>query len=107
VDGAQKVLIDQGQKNQATKVDSLFKEIPAGDKISLGLNEFNSNLELLRVAAAENAQKNPKGPRVEVEDAMAVTLHKNGIELPDSFFTVAKNFKPKTPPAKEKTEKKN
>jgi hypothetical protein len=35
---------------------------------------------------------------LEVEDAMAVTLKKNGIELPDSFFTVASNFQPKLPP---------
>jgi hypothetical protein len=40
-------------------------------------------------------QKNPKDPRIEVEDAMAATLDKNHIQLPDSFFTVNKNFKPR------------
>jgi hypothetical protein len=29
---------------------------------------------------------------------MAGTLQKNGIELPDSFFTVATGFRPKLPP---------
>jgi hypothetical protein len=48
---------------------------------------------------------------VEVERAMAMTLQENGnrIDLPDSFFTVASNFKPKLPPqnAKDRKEKKN
>ena len=33
-------------------------------------------------------------PRIEVADAMAVTLEANGIKLSDSFFTVMKDFKP-------------
>ena len=42
-------------------------------------------------------------PRLEVEDAMFVTLQKNYIPLPDSFYTVNKNFKPKhLPQSKEK-----
>ena len=32
---------------------------------------------------------------------MAVTLKKNGIELPDSFYTVQRNFPPKLPPQKQ------
>lgn len=106
VDGAQKVLNDEGRSDLAAKVDQLFTEIPSGDKMSLGMVEFESNLALLRLADAENAQKNPKDPRVEVEDAMALTLQKNHIDLPDSFFTVASGFKPKhTPPAKEEKKK--
>jgi hypothetical protein len=37
---------------------------------------------------------------LEVEDALFVTLNKNGIELielPDSFFTVASGFRPNLP----------
>jgi hypothetical protein len=60
--------------------------------------EFETNLALARVADAKRAEKDPKAQRVEVEDAMAVTLQKNHIDLPDSFFTVARNFKPKFPP---------
>jgi hypothetical protein len=107
VDGAQKVLIDQGQKDRAMKVDRQFKEVLAGDKHSLGLVEFERNLDRARVADVKRVIANPNAARIEVEDAMAVTLQKNGIELPDSFFTVAKDFKPKTSPAKEKAAKKN
>ena len=95
IGGAQKVLIDEGRSDLAAQVQKLFTEIPPGDQISLGLNEFESNLELLRIADAKNAAAHPNDPRVEVEDAMAATLHKNHIELPDSFFTVNKNFKPR------------
>jgi len=62
------------------------------------MTEFEINLALLRLADAKNAENNPNDPRVEVEDVMAITLEKNGIKLPDSFCTVAKNFKPKFPP---------
>jgi hypothetical protein len=50
-----------------------------------------------RVTDAKNIEKDPKAQRIEVEDAMAVMLKKNGVELPDSFFTVASGFKPKFP----------
>ena len=98
VDDAQKVLRDEGRSDLAGKMDQLFTEIFAGDKISLGMQEFEDNLALLRVNDAEHAQeKNPKDPRIEVEDVLFITLKKNHIDLPDSFFTVAKNFKPKYP----------
>jgi hypothetical protein len=104
--GAQKVLIDEGRSDLAAQVDKLFTETPAGDEIPLGLNEFESNLDRARVADIQRIQKNPDARRLEVEDAMIVTLRKNGIELPPSFLTVNSGFKPKhTPPAKEKKEK--
>jgi hypothetical protein len=103
--GAQKVLIDEGRSDLAAQVQNLFAKMPAGDQISLGLNEFERNLDLLRVADAKNAAARPNDPRIEVEDAMVVTLKKNNIQLPDSFFGVASNFKPKFPPRSE--DKKN
>jgi hypothetical protein len=36
--------------------------------------------------------------RLEVEDAMIVTLKKNGIDLAPSFLTFASGFRPKYPP---------
>lgn len=102
VQGAEQVLIDEGRTDLQEKVHHLFSTILGHDKMPLGLVEFERNLALLRVADAENAQKNPKDPRVEVEDAMVETLHKNHIDLPDSFFTVNKNFKPKHSPDKKK-----
>ena len=108
VQGAEKVLIAQGKTNLAAQVDQLFTKIPPGDKMPLGMTEFEINLALARVADAKNVIKDPKAQRIEVEDAMFVTLQKNHIELPDSFYTVNSGFKPKhAPPAKEKKEKKN
>ena len=48
-----------------------------------------------RVTDIKNLEKNSDTRRIEVEDAMAVTLKKNGVDLPQSFFTVARDFKPK------------
>jgi len=104
--GAQRGLIDEGKADLAVKVDKLFTDVPAGDKMSLGLNELESNLDRARVADIQRIQKNPEARQLEVEDAMIVTMRKNGIELPPSFLSVAKNFKPKVPPqAKEKKDK--
>jgi hypothetical protein len=96
--GAQKVLIAEGRDDDAAKVNKLFTETLPGDKTTLGLGEFDSNLDRARVVDAQNLVKNPNARRVEVEDAMAVTLKKNGIILPLSFFSVAATFKPKYPP---------
>ncbi len=98
--GAQKVLIDERRDDLAAQIQSLFTKIPPGDSISLGLEEFETNLAQARIFDAETHAKDHNAQRVEVEDAMAITLKKNKIELPDSFFTVARNFKPKHPPQK-------
>jgi hypothetical protein len=47
---------------------------------------------------AKHVIDHPNDPRLEVEDVMGLTLQKNHIELPDSFFTVLSNFRPKFPP---------
>jgi hypothetical protein len=98
--GAENVLTGAGRAADSAKVKHLFTTKDPGDADVVGMVEFERNLALLRVDDARNAVKNPKDPRIEVEDAMAVTLEKNGIKLPDSFFTVNKGFKPKYPPAK-------
>ena len=72
VDGAQKVLKDEGRGDLANKIDALFTEVPAGDKISLRMEEFEDNLAL--VTDAKNVIRDPHAQRLEVEDAMAVTL---------------------------------
>jgi hypothetical protein len=96
--GAEKVLTDEGRSDLAAQVEHLFTTKNPGDADVIGAVEFERNLALARVADAKRAEKDPGAPRVEVEDAMAITLQKNGIELPDSFFTVASNFHPKLPP---------
>ena len=92
--GAQKVLIDEGKSADAAKINKLFTETLPGDKTTVGLGEFDSNLDRARVADAENVVKNPNTQRIEVEDAFGVTMQANGIALPDSFFTVNANFRP-------------
>ena len=102
IDGAEKVLTDEGRPDLAKQVEHLFATKNPGDADTIGMVEFENNLALLRVEDAKNAEKHPKDPRIEVEDVMALTLEKNHIKLPDSFFTVAKDFKPKHTPEKKK-----
>jgi hypothetical protein len=66
----------------------------------IGMVEFERNLALLRLDDAKDHEKKPNDPRLEVEDVVILTLHKNNIELPDSFYDVNKNFRPKLPPKK-------
>ena len=98
IEGAQKVLIQSGKKDLADKVHKLFVTTLPGDQSPIGVVEFESNLARARAADVRRLEKDPNAARLEVEDAMAGTLHKNGIELPDSFFTVASGFRPKLPP---------
>jgi hypothetical protein len=95
--GAERVLNDEGRADLAAKVEHLFTTTEPGDKFTLGMVEFERNLALAREEDAKNVLKKPNSPRIEVEDAMAVTLKKNGIELPDSVFTAGKTFKQKLP----------
>ena len=98
IEGAQKVLIASGKKDLARKVHVLFTRTLPGDQSPVGVVMFERNLARARLADLRNLQKNPHAPRLEVEDAMAVTLKKNGIELPTSCYTVASGFRPKHPP---------
>jgi|SRR5277367_3272272 len=100
VEGAEKVLTDEGRSDLATKTHQLIMTTPTGDKMSLLMTEFERNLALARVADANRAAQDPNARRVRVEDAMGVTLKKNGIDLPQSFFTINSNFRPKYPPQK-------
>ena len=100
VQGAEKVLTDAGKADQAAKVSKLFTTLLGNDQASVGLVEFNSNLARTRLADAQNLAKDPNAQRLEVEDAMAFTLHKNGIEVPDTLYTVLSGFKPRFPPAR-------
>jgi hypothetical protein len=98
MESAQKVLNEAGRQNDAGKARQLFTEIQKGNALPKGEAEFENNLALARVADGSSGSK---GPRLTVEDAFAVTLKKNGIELPGSFFTVTSKFLPPivpTPP---------
>ena len=95
IQGAEKVLTDGGKADQAAQVRKLFTANDVGDQISIGMTELIRNLGLARAADARRLEKDPNARRLEVEDAMIVTMRKNGIELPSSFLTIASNFKPK------------
>jgi hypothetical protein len=97
IQGAEKVLTDEGRPDLAAQVSHLFTTNDPGDQISIGMTEFIRNLARARVADAKRIANDPNARRLEVEDAMIVTLKKNGIELPPSFLTVASGFKPKLP----------
>ena len=98
VEGAQQVLIKEGKRDLAAKIHALFTTTLPGDESPIGVVEFESNLARARSADIRRLQKDPRATRLEVEDAMAATLEKNGIPLPDAFFTVASAFRPKYPP---------
>jgi hypothetical protein len=93
--GAQNVLTKQGKSDDAAKVNKLFTEIPPGDKVALGLTELDRNLDLARIVDSREVVKEGNTWHLEVEDVIFVTLKANGIDLPSSFFTVGKDFKPK------------
>jgi hypothetical protein len=97
IEGAQKLLTDQGQNDLAAKVHKLFTEIPQGDDMPVGMTEFESNVARVRLADLERVAKDSNATRLEVEHAMIVTLKKNGIALPKSFMHVGDSFKPKHP----------
>ena len=105
--GAENVLTGEGRPDLAAQVKQLFTTKNPGDVDTIGMAEFELNLALARVADAKRAAQDPNAKRLEVEDAMAVTLKKNGIVLPQNFFSVNKDFKPKHAPAKDTKEKKN
>jgi hypothetical protein len=96
--GAEKVLADQGNSALALQVKQLFVTKNTGDADTIGMVEFERNLARARLADAKRAETDAKSPRLEVEDAFAVTLKRNSIELPKTFYTVNSNFHPRLPP---------
>jgi hypothetical protein len=96
--GAESVLTDESKADLAAKVKYLFTAKLGNDADVIGMVEFERNLALARVADAERAAQDPKAHRLEVEDAMLVTLQKNNIPLSQGFiksFRVVNNgFRP-------------
>src|SRR5690348_990064 len=75
--GAQTVLKGAGHPELATKVHDLFTIIKPGDQISDGMAEFEIILAKTRLADATRLEKDPDARRLEVEDAMAITMKRN------------------------------
>jgi hypothetical protein len=63
------------------------------------MTEFMRNLARARVADAERAAQVPNAHRLEIEDAMLVTLQKNNIALSQAFVkafrAINSDFKPR------------
>ena len=98
IDGAQKVLTNDGKPGVAAQVKFLFTTKNPGATSTIGMSAFETSLASLRAIDESNAEKNPNGHRLEVEQVMIAALKNHGIVLPKSFLTVANNFKPKYPP---------
>ena len=92
--GAEKVLADAGKPAVSAQVKHLFTTKDPGDADVMGMVEFERNLAIVRAHDAHH----PEEPPSEVEDVIFLTLQNNHIELPDSFYDVNKNFRPKLPP---------
>jgi hypothetical protein len=97
IEGAQKVLIDEGKNDLAEKIHRLFTEIPPGDDDPAGVTQFEMLLARTRLADLERIAKDPKAGRLHVEHVMIMTVKINDITLPKTFMGVGNAFKPKFP----------
>lgn len=64
-------------------MEHLFTTVLPGDHMAVGLVEYEQNEARARVFDAERAEKDPNAERLDVEDALFVTLKKNNIGLSD------------------------
>ena len=97
IEGAQELLIDRAQNDLAARVHTLFTEIKPGNTIPTGMQEFETYLANVRVLDAQRYAKSHDVARLEVEQAMILTLRRNGISVPPAFMDVADDFRPKSP----------
>jgi hypothetical protein len=99
--GAEQALNDEGRADLAEKVVQLFTTTKPGDAHTIGNVEFQMNLALAREADIKRAGQDANAHRLEVEDAMLVTLKKNNIPLSEDFIgafrAINNNFQPQHP----------
>jgi hypothetical protein len=102
ISGAAKVLTGQGNADQAKNVEKLFATNAPDGNASIGMSQFMLDVAKARLADAQRALKDPNAHRLEVEDAMLITLKKNNIPMPQDFIrdfrAINSNFRPKYPP---------
>jgi len=98
--GAMKVLRDGGKPEAAGQVSKLFLHDPSDDDQTSTDAVIDFGKEMVSASAydAKHVSEDPNARRLQVEDVMRVTLKDLGIEVPDSFMTVAGTFKPALPP---------
>jgi hypothetical protein len=93
VHGAMDILTKAGHADQARKVAGLF---PDPDRAT-ATPVFKSALAQERQVDDKRAIEQPDSTRLEVEDALLELFKKNGIALPDSFYTVNRDFRARLP----------
>ena len=93
VHGAIAILTKAGHADQAQKVAHLF---PDPDHATATAT-FKAALAYERDVDVKRAIEQPDASRLEVEDAMEELLKKDGITLPDSFYTVNRDFRARLP----------
>lgn len=81
IDATEKALRTAREGDAAQKVHQLMTTILPGDESPLGLVEYERNEARARVADLNDVQKNPRAERLDVADALFVTLEKNNIKL--------------------------
>lgn len=105
ISGAEKLLTSQGSADLADNVEKLFTTNAPDGNTSIGMSQFMLDVANARLADARRALKDQAAHRLEVEDAMLVTLKKNRIPMSQgfvrSFRAIKSNFRPKFPPQKQ------
>lgn len=92
---AQKALQDDGRADLAAQVRKLFAVRNPGDTLSVGMQTLETNLAHARAVDAQTHAQDPQAERLDIEQALIVTLKWQGINLPKSFRQAAARFKPK------------
>lgn len=93
VHGAIAILTKAGHADQAKTVARLF---PNPDQAA-ATPVFKTALAEERVTDVKRNVEMPEATRLEVEDAMLELFKKSGIALPDSFYTVNRDFRARLP----------
>jgi len=93
VHGAMDILTKAGHADQARKVAHLFPD----PEHAAATPAFRAALAQERAVDAKRSVEQPEATRLEVEDAMLELLKKDGIALPDSFYTVNRDFRARLP----------
>jgi hypothetical protein len=70
---------NEGRADLAEQVDKLFTTTEPGDTSPLGVIEVVRNIAIARVADLKRVKENPQARRIQVEDALLLTLKKNNI----------------------------
>lgn len=100
VDATEKTLRESGEAAKADTVARLFNEVKAGDTLPIGLIVLEENIARARVFDLERVQKDPGAQRVQVEQALFLTLKKLGAEVPretgNSVLAIFRAFHPMT-----------